>query len=196
MCEAKLVAVSAEPAYVPDMPQLMTAEELLHASYPDKRTELVRGRLVVREPAGARHGLVAMNLALRLGAHVERTNAGLLFAAETGFTLFRGPDTVRAPDIAFVRRDRLPDPISTGFPELAPDLVVDVLSPGDRPGETLAKVGDWLEAGARLVWVIDPERRIARVYRPDGTESSLVERESLDGEDVVPGFSCFLGSIL
>jgi Uma2 family endonuclease len=178
------------------MTQLMTAEELLRTSIPDKRTELVRGRLVVREPAGGRHGLVAMNLALRLGAHVERTNAGQLFAAETGFTLFRAPDTVRAPDIAFVRRDRLPDPISTGFPELAPDLVAEVLSPSDRPGETLAKVGDWLEAGARLVWVIDPERRVARVYRPDGTESSLTEGESFDGEDVVPGFACLLGSIL
>ena len=186
----------AKPAYVPDMPQLMTAEELLHANIPDKRTELVRGRLVVREPAGARHGLVAMNLALRLGAQVERTNAGQLFAAETGFTLFRGPDTVRAPDIAFVRRERLPDPITDGFPELAPDLVVEVLSPGDRAGETLAKVGDWLQAGARLVWVIDPERRVARVYRADGTESIFTEADSLDGEDVVPGFACLLGSIL
>ena len=174
----------------------MTAEELLHAHFPDKRTELVRGRLVVREPAGGRHGLVAMKLALRLGAHVDRTSAGQLFAAETGFTLFRGPDTVRAPDIAFVRRERLPDPIPTAFPELAPDLVVEVLSPGDRPGESLAKVGDWLEAGARLVWVIDPERRIARVYRADGTESSLTEVESLDGEEVVPGFACLLRSIL
>lgn len=189
--------MSSEAAYVPDMPAtLMTAEELLRLHVPDRRTELVRGRLVVREPAGGRHGLVAMNLALRLGAHVERTNAGQLFAAETGFTLFRGPDTVRAPDIALVRRERLPDPITTGFPELAPDLVVEVLSPGDRPGETLAKVGDWLEAGALLVWVIDPERRIARVYRPDGTESRITEVDSLDGEDVVPGFSCLLGSIL
>lgn len=178
------------------MSQLMTAEELLRLDVPNKRTELVRGRLVVREPAGARHGLVAMNLALRLGAHVERTNVGRLFAAETGFTLFRGPDTVRAPDIALVHRERLPDPITADFPELAPDLVVEVLSPGDRAGEVLGKVGDWLEAGSRLVWVIDPERRVARVYRADGTESSLTEGESFDGEAVVPGFTCLLRSIL
>jgi len=175
------------------MPPLMTAEELLRTSIPDKRTELVRGRLVVREPAGDRHGRVAMNLTLRLGAHVEHAQLGQLFAAETGFALTR--DTVRAPDIAFIRRERLPE-VTTAFLQIAPDLAVEVLSTGDRAGDVLAKVGDWLEAGARLVWVIEPERRIARVYRPDGTESSLIEGDSLDGEDVVPGFSCLLGSIL
>lgn len=186
----------AEPAYVPDMPQLMTAEELLRTSIPDKRTELVRGRLVVHEPPGARHGLVVMNLALELGTYVKQHGGGKLFAADTGFTLFRGPDTVRGPDLAFVRHERLPDPVPVGFPELAPDLVVEVLSPRDRAGATLGKVGDWLEAGARLVWVIDPERRLARVYRADGTDSSIVEGDWLDGEDVVPGFRCLLGSIL
>jgi Uma2 family endonuclease len=178
------------------MSTLMTAEELLRTSIPDRRAELVRGHLVVREPPGGRHGLVAMNLALELGTYVKKHGGGKLFAADTGFTLFRGPDTVRAPDLAFVRHERLPDPVPVGFPELAPDLVVEVLSPRDRTGATLAKVGDWLEAGARLVWVIDPERRAARVYRPDGSESSLGEGDSLDGEDVVPGFSCLLGSIL
>ena len=79
---------------------------------------------------------------------------------------------------------------------MAPDLVVEVLSTDDRPGETLAKVGDWLEAGARLAWVIDPQRRLARIYRADGTESLLAESDALDGEDVLPGFSCPLGSIL
>jgi Uma2 family endonuclease len=79
---------------------------------------------------------------------------------------------------------------------LGPDLVVEVLSPNDRPGETLTKVGDWLEAGARIVWVIDPERRIARIYRQDGTETMVRETEPLDGEDVLPGFSCPLAAIL
>jgi len=191
-----LLAVPAERVYVPNMTTpLMTAEELLQTNIPNKCTELVRGRLIVREPPGGRHGLVAMTLAIRLGNYVERMEAGKLFAAETGFTLFRGPDTVRAPDIAFVRRERLPDPIPIGFPELAPDLVVEVLSPNDRPGETLAKVGDWLEAGARLVWLIDPERRIARVYRPDGSESTIAADGQLDGEDVLPGFACSLAGI-
>jgi len=102
---------------------------------------------------------------------------------------------VRAPDIAFVRRERLPSSVPVGFPELAPDLVVEVLSPDDRPGETLAKVGDWLEAGARLVWVIDPQGRNARVYRADGSQTSVSEADHLEGEDVLPGFRCELASI-
>jgi len=130
----------AERAYVLSMPPTqMTAEELRNASIPNQRTELVRGMLVVRKPPGGRHGSVTMNLALRIGNHVERTGGGQVFAAETGFTLSHGPDTVRAPDIAFVRRERLPDPIPVGFPDLAPDLVVEVLSPGDRAGEIFAR---------------------------------------------------------
>lgn len=188
----------AERAYVPSMsqPALMTADELLHVHLPDKRVELVKGVLVVREPAGYTHGRVAVNLTVRLGAHVERTGIGQLFAAETGFTLARGPDTVRAPDIAFVGRERLPDPPPTGFPDLAPDLVVEVLSPGDGAGEVLAKVADWLSAGTRLVWVIDPERRLARVYRHDGSETLVTADQALDGEDVVPGFTCLLSAVL
>ncbi len=199
MAIGTLLAMPAERAYVPNMtasPPLMTAEDLLETSIPNKATELVRGRLIVREPPGSRHGKIAMNLAVRLANHVERLGAGQIFAAETGFTLFRAPDTVRAPDIGYVRRERLPDPVPAGYLEGAPDLVVEVLSPGDRPGEVLAKVGDWLEAGACLVWVIDPDRRLARVYRADGTEHTLDETGQLLGEDVMPGFSCTLASIL
>src|SRR6266446_5641347 len=192
----RLLPMAAERAYVPCMSPLMTAAELLQTNLPNKRTELVRGRLIVREPAGYNHGRVTLNLTVRLGAYVESAGCGQLVAAETGFTLFRAPDTVRAPDVGFVRRDRLPDPATTGFPEMAPDLVVEVLSPHDRPGETLAKVGDWLEGGARLVWVVDPERRGARIYRPDGSQSVISENESLDGEDVLPGFTCQLAEVL
>src|SRR3989440_521132 len=148
-----------ERAYVPGMspgsPAPVTAEELLTLSIPDKRVELVRGMLVVREPAGYAHGRVAMNLAVRLATYVEGARAGQVFAAETGFTLARGPDTVRAPDVAFVTHERLPPPSTTGYPALAPDLVVEVLSPDDRPGEMLGKVADWLSAGTRIVWVVD-----------------------------------------
>jgi Uma2 family endonuclease len=188
----------AEPAYVPPMaPQgLLTADELLHVNLPDKRTELVMGVLLVREPAGGRHGRIAADLTWRLRTYVEQTKLGTVYAAETGFTLTRNPDTVRAPDVAFIRRDRLPHPEPTGFPALAPDLVVEVLSPNDRPGETLARVADWLTGGTRLVWVVDPERRKARVYREDGTEGLVTEDQALEGEDVLPGFSCSLAGIL
>src|SRR5437867_6825052 len=154
----------AEHAYVPSMPPVttMTADELLRVQIPDKHVELVRGVLVVREPAGLRHGRVAMELARRLKNHVDAHRLGKVYAAETGFALAREPDTVRAPDIAFIRGNRLPDPEPAGFPDLAPDLVVEVLSPGARPGEVLAKVADWLSAGTRLVWVIDPARNVGR----------------------------------
>lgn len=177
-------------------PAPVTADELLRTHLPDKHVELVHGVLVVREPPGMRHGRIAMNLAHRLADHVRAHALGQVYAAETGFHLARDPDTVRAPDVAFVAAERVPDPEPEGFAQLAPDLVIEVLSPGDRPGETLAKVGDWLEAGSRLVWVIDPDRRLARVYRADGSQTQISSDGSLDGEDVMPGFSCRLGEIL
>ena len=166
----------------------MTAEELLRLNLPDKRTELVRGVLVVREPAGYHHGEVAARLLVAIANHVYANDLGRVFAAETGFTLARKPDTVRAPDVAFISTSRLPDPPPRGFAELAPDLAVEVLSPDDRPGEVLTKVGDWLNAGARVVWVVDPVHVIARVYRADGSESIVDEAGVLQGEDVLPGF--------
>jgi Uma2 family endonuclease len=174
----------------------MTAEELLYLSLPDKRTELVRGRLIVREPAGSRHGAVAARLAYLLMGHVEATHAGRVYAAETGFTIARDPDTVRAPDVAFVAAARLPPTDPAGFFDGAPDLAVEVLSADDHPAEVLRKVADWLSASARLVWVVDTERRTARVYRGDGTETLLGEDGILGGEDVLPGFVCPLRELL
>lgn len=193
-----ILAMAAETSYVPPMtpPALVTAEDLLQLHISDKHVELVRGVLVVREPPGGRHGRIAMNLAVELVNHVRAHQLGVVYAAETGFTLARHPDTVRAPDVAFIRRERLPRPEPVGYPELAPDLVVEVLSPGNRPAELLARIADWLSAGTQLVWVIDPERRVARVYREDGTEAIVTPEQPLDGEDVVPGFSCSLQEIL
>ncbi|MCC6317289.1 MAG: Uma2 family endonuclease [Gemmatimonadaceae bacterium] len=174
---------------------LMTAEELLALNLPDKRTELVRGRLIVREPAGYQHGDVAMRIGAALFEHCRGRQLGRVFAAETGFTLFRNPDTVRAPDAAFIRTERLLAPSTRGFPELAPDLAVEVLSPDDRPGEVLEKAADWLKAGCAMVWVIDPIRQRARVYRADGSQAELARDEALDGEALLPGFTCRLDSL-
>ena len=187
----------AEPAYVPNMSSsLLTAEDLLDVNVPGKRVELVRGVLVVREPSGLRHGRVTTAVARRLADHVEANRLGQIYSGDTGFTLSRGPDTVRAPDIAFIRQERIPDPEPLGFPDLAPDLAIEVLSPTNRPGEILAKVADWLSAATRLVWVIDPERRLVRVYRHDGTEALVSATEALSGEDVLPGFTCPLYAIV
>src|SRR5947207_15777371 len=105
-------------------------------------------------------------------------------------------DTVRGHVIAFIRKERLPQPIPSTFLEFAPDLVVEILSPQDRPGEVLAKVGDWLDAGARLVWVVDPERRVARVYRQDGTEDVISRDGALLRAAVLPARSCTLATVL
>jgi len=189
------IAMPAEPAYVPNMTEPMTAEDLLQPHVP-KHAELVRGVLVVREPAGFRHGEIMARVTSALMMHVDAHNLGRVVAGDAGFKLQSHPDTVRGADIAFVSWERLPQRSPVGFPSLGPDLVVEVLSPGDRPGETLAKVADWLSAGTRLVWVIDAERRLARVYRADGSETTLDAAGVLDGEDVLPDFSCPLASIL
>jgi Uma2 family endonuclease len=175
---------------------LFTAADLerLHGS--GTRAELVRGRLVVREPAGFRHGAVAAALAAKLTQFVNERSLGGVVAAETGFKLAENPDTVRAPDIAFVCAERVPRPLPTGYAEVAPDLAVEVLSPTDRAGDVLAKVADWLSAGSRLVWVIDAERRVARVYRADGTEALIDFDGVLGGEGVVPGFTCPLELVI
>jgi len=177
-------------------PATMTAEDLLRLNIQDKRSELVRGRLVVREPAGFAHGVVAARIGRRVAEFVDAGSLGFVVAAETGFTLARDPDTVRAPDMGFIRSERVPDPLPRGYAPMAPDLVVEVLSPDDRPGEVLAKAADWLRSGTLLVWVVDPIRRAARVYRADGTESFASGDDSLHGEDVLPGFVLPLAEIL
>lgn len=186
-----LLAMGRARLYVDDMTAvaLISAEDLPRRQPPDKRAELVSGRMVVREPAGHLHGRIANKLAYLLTRYVEERDLGVVYAAETGFLLARDPDTVRAPDVAFMVSDRLPEPEPIGYAELAPDLVVEVLSPNDRPGEVLARVGDWLSAGTRLLWVVDPAIRHIRVYRQDGSLDVVGEGEPLAGEDVVPGLS-------
>lgn len=183
-------------AYVPSMPPLMTADELLHVNIPGKQVELVHGVLVVREPPGFQHGAIMATLGTLLKQHVDANGLGLVLVGDPGFKVATDPDTVRGPDIAFIRRERVPRPLPVGFAAFPPDLVVEIRSPSDRPGDILGKVADWLAAGTRLVWVIDPLHRIAHVYRPDETQKTIGPAGALDGEDVLPGFSCALDAIL
>ena len=144
----------------------LTAEEL--ASMPDngKRCELVDGVLHMMSPAGGRHGRIAGKLLLRVGNHVERQQLGATFAAETGFLLHRNPDTVRAPDVAFVSHERLGEFADhDGFLPLAPDLVAEVVSPSDQSSEVESKATAWLQAGVRVVLVVDPQTNSIREYR-------------------------------
>ena len=157
---------------------------------------MVKGKVYEMAPAGGRHGYTSNRTAVRLTVHIDLAGLGHVFTAETGFILRRDPDTVRAPDVSFVSRDRLSaDEIPDGFIELVPDLVVEVVSPHDRRSEIREKVEEWLRAGVRLVWVIYPVTRSADVYRSLDDVSHLSEDDVLDGQDVVPGFACRLGEL-
>ncbi|HEV2146851.1 MAG TPA: Uma2 family endonuclease [Longimicrobiaceae bacterium] len=167
----------------------VTADELLRMPDDGLRRELVRGELREMTPAGYRHGSVAMRIGSHLHVHVEANDLGVAFAAETGFRLESAPDTVRAPDAAFVRKERVDatdDP--EGFWPGAPDLAVEVVSPGDSFGEVEEKVFDWLAAGCRMVVVVNPRKRTATVYRSRSDIVVLTEDDELDGRDVVSGW--------
>lgn len=175
--------------------ELMTAEQLLVADIPNKSTELVRGRLIVREPPGTYHGLVQSRLNFLVAAFVHERKLGAVFGQDTGFRIASDPDTVLAPDLAFVRHERLSLIAPRGYAALAPDFIVEILSPDDRPGEVLGKIGQWLNAGVALAWVIDPARRVGQVYRADGSAAAVPADGKLDGEDVLPGFTLTLSEL-
>ncbi|HEX6052501.1 MAG TPA: Uma2 family endonuclease [Gemmatimonadaceae bacterium] len=175
---------------------LLTADDLLALEKLGKSTELVRGRLIVREPPGTYHGRLQATLNVLVGSYVRAHALGAVFGQDTGFKIGSDPDTVRAPDLAFVDRTRVALIPRRGYAAMAPDLAAEILSPDDRPGEVLAKVGEWLEAGVRLVWVIDPDRRVATVYRPDGSVTTVASDASVEGEAVLPGFSFRLAELL
>jgi Uma2 family endonuclease len=172
---------------------VITDEDLRRLPRDGRKYELVDGEIRV-SPAGGRHGQITLELGARILAHARTNRLGIVVDSSTGFRLpgrKPGEQDVRSPDLGFVATGRLPrDQAPVGFIELAPDLAVEVLSPDDRRREVLEKVGEFLDAGTRLVWVLDPEKRVAAVYRSLTDIRQLGENDSLDGEDVLPGFSC------
>jgi len=174
----------------------VTAEQLLRMPDDGWRYELVRGELRKMTPAGWKHGTIAGQLHALLGQHVLPAKAGRILGAEAGFLLARDPDTVRAPDIAFIRNDHLPaTPPKEAFWPGPPDLAVEVVSPGDTFQEIDDKVRAWLDAGAMMVWVVNPCGRTVTVYRPANRIALLTENDELSGEDVVAGFRCRVAEI-
>lgn len=169
--------------------QQMTADALLRLPSAGHRYALVRGELIRMTPAGFDHGVIAMRLGAWLTNHVTAHRGGLVCGAETGFLLARDPDTVLAPDVAFVRRDRLP---AAGRPKTfwngAPDLAAEVLSPGDTPKETAAKVSAWLAAGTHLVWVVNPKDETVTIHESGHAPRRLGASDTLDGAPLLPGF--------
>jgi Uma2 family endonuclease len=150
--------------------------------------ELIDGEPVAVTPSSDRSGWVSGRIFSRLERFVDANNLGWAFPSETGFVLFEDHATVRSPDAAFVRRDRLPG-FTDRFVPLAPDLAVEVLSPSDRMVDAMSKVTMYLQAGVRLVWLVDPAERTVTVFRPDAALKLLGEGDALDGGDVLPGFS-------
>ena len=175
----------------------MTADELLLLPDRGKRCELIAGELHEMAPAGGEHGFIGGRMTRRVSAFLDQHPAlgGEIFTSDTGYRLARDPDTVRAPDVAYVAAARLPQARVRGYPELAPDLVVEVVSPNDTAGEIQANVDEWLQAGARLVWVLYPSTGSATAYQADGTAQLLHADDSLHGEPVLPGFVCRLGDL-
>ncbi len=172
--------------------QPVTDADLVRMPRDGRKYELVDGEIRV-SPAGYRHGVVSVRLTIRIGTFVAAHGLGDVLESSTGFRLPGG--NVRCPDVSFVGAARVPAGQPQGFAELAPDLAVEVLSPEDRQRDVLDKVGEYLGAGVRLVWVIDPEQATAVVFR-SLTDVRRVERDGvLDGEDVVPGFTCALSSL-
>lgn len=169
--------------------QSITAEELLELPDDGNFYELVNGELRVMSPAGYDHGKVVLRVSLRIGQHALANDLGDVLSEDTGFTLRRKPDTVRAPDVSFVRKDRSP-PQQSGFAELAPDLAVEVVSPGDRKAAIKEKVQDYLQAGVRLIWVLRPQTQTVDEYRPGMAVKKLNRGEMINGYDVLPGFRC------
>ncbi len=174
----------------------MTSEELLRLPDDGKRRELVQGELREMAPAGARHGDAAAALTILLGQHVRANRLGKMLAAETGFRISRDPDTVRAPDVSFVARDRVPpEGAPEGYWDIAPDLVAEVVSPNDTAAEVQSKVQRWLETGVRLVWVVYPGTRSVVAYESLKEISTLTTGDTLSGGNVVPGFECAVAEI-
>ncbi len=139
-------------------------------------------------PVGSRHGAIAAEMAAILRDFVKPRRLGIVLGAETGFRIAQNPDTVRAPDAAFIRRDRIGAGLPQGFFPGAPDLAVEVLSPDDRASEVIAKVENWLEAGCLAVWVVDPKTRTVTVHH--GTREAVILKptDTLTGGDLLPGF--------
>jgi len=174
----------------------MTADELLKMPHGNSRHELIKGELRTMSPAGYDHGIITMQLAGRLAEFVRAPKLGVVLAAETGFLLSTDPDTVRAPDVAFVCRERAEATGKTaGFWRGAPDLAVEFISPSDTYAEVEEKALEWLEAGTLAVVIINPRNETVIVRRSLRDITILTNQDILEFNDIVPGWSILVSEL-
>jgi len=173
---------------------LISGEELL-AMGDIGPCELVEGRIVMRSPTGGLHGSVELNFGAALRDFVRPRKLGLVRVAEVGIYTRRNPDTVRGADVLFISAARAAQLRSSGYLDVAPELVVEVMSPDDRWSEMMQKLREYFEIGVRLVWVADPASRMVYAYRSPTDVRQFTETDSLPGDDVLPGFSVPVSSL-
>jgi Uma2 family endonuclease len=167
--------------------KLITADELLKMG-DIGRCELIYGELVMMSPSGFDHGFVVVRIARFLAEYVDDNDLGAVLGAETGFTIETNPDLVRAPDVSFVRKDRMPKKNWKKFFPGVPDLAVEVISPGDTKREIAEKVNMWLAHGSTSVWVADPEAMTITIHRTGAEAIRLAARDEIANEPALPGF--------
>lgn len=172
---------------------LMTAEEFIRLPDAEGKQELVGGRVVEMVPVGDSHGIVQLDLGALMRQANRRGGRGRVMV-ETGFRLARNPDTVRAPDIAYISRERHPT-VTGSFVDAAPDIAVEVMSPDDRPSDINRKVREYLVAGVNLVWVVNQKRQVVTVYAPGVPARTLRGTDVLSGEDVLPELAVRVGDL-
>lgn len=173
----------------------MTVEEFWRLPGDGKWRVLVRGEVVETMPPGGRHGVIASEVSTRLLTWTESGPGGCVGIA-SGFVLHRDPDTVRGPDIFYVRAERIPaSGIPEAFWELAPDVAVEIVSPHDSADEVREKVREYLTAGTRLVWVIYPRTQEVIVHTPDGLARTYSRNDVLGEFDILPGFVCTVAEL-
>jgi Uma2 family endonuclease len=184
-------------AMVTTVPHPITAEQLecIHDDA-GHRFELVEGRLVVMEPAGYAHGAATMAVALVLGSWIRDHGVGVSLAGEPGFILGRGPDSVRAPDFAFIRMDRVPSPPPDGFVEMTPDFAVEIVGKDAEAADVHDKARMWLGQGVEEVWVVDPRARTAAIHLPGREPETFTDDEEIYASGSLVGFSCRVGDLL
>ncbi|WIG60047.1 MAG: hypothetical protein OJF49_002795 [Ktedonobacterales bacterium] len=174
---------------------LLTAEQFAALPREGLRLELIRGEMLAMPPAFGGHGKTSMRLGVVLGQYVIAHSLGEVYAAETGFLVARNPDTVRAPDVAFIQTNRVPPrEMDNEWVPVIPDLVAEVVSNGDRSKDVAEKVQMWLEVGVRLVLVARPPERVIEVHRPNEPVLTLHDGDTLEGYAILPSFAAPVAS--